>query len=127
MRLVIPAELSASLGCDAVSTPAEHGVRIMNCLPRVGCVFVLGRKWWWIVPAGSHIDVRWPPGSGYTVGTCVPGTSWTRAPGRPSSPVPRLIHRPEAGPPYTPPLPLYFLACHLAGVAPHWSPGAGRR
>ncbi|MCX4572415.1 hypothetical protein OHB41_04275 [Streptomyces sp. NBC_01571] len=121
--LVIPAELSPSLGYDAVGTSREHGERIMDCLPRVGCVFADDERWWWIVPSGSHIGVTWPSSTRYAIGARLADPSWTRALRRPRSDRPRLIHRPEGESPYTPPIPLYFLTCRLAGSAPRWSLG----
>ncbi|POX52317.1 hypothetical protein C3488_09150 [Streptomyces sp. Ru72] len=130
-RLCLPEELTAALGYDAVGIPARHGERITKCLPRVGCVFADDLRWWWIVPAGSDIGVTWPPTTSYAVDARVgPGAaadahhrdpSWSGPrPGRP-----RLIHRPDGDSPYTPPIPLYFLACRLAGSTPHWSLGVG--
>ncbi|MDQ0948889.1 hypothetical protein QFZ24_002812 [Streptomyces phaeochromogenes] len=127
-RLVIPAQLRAGLGCDAVTTSREHGERIMNSLPRVGCVFADDfegeERWWWIVPSGSHIGVTWPPSTTYTVGAHLADPSWTRARRGPWADRPRLIHSPAGGSPYTPPIPLYFLTCRLAGSVPSWSLGA---
>ncbi|MGW3649888.1 hypothetical protein [Streptomyces sp. NPDC000878] len=116
---------TAALGCDAVGTPREHGQRIMDSLPRVGCVFADDQRWWWIVPSGSHVGVTWPPSTRYAIGAQLADPSWTRT--RPASPSvrPRLIHSPEDGSPYTPPIPLYFLACRLAGSVPSWSLGTG--
>ncbi|MFC3574671.1 hypothetical protein ACFOZ0_15585 [Streptomyces yaanensis] len=114
-----------------MGTPREHGERIMNCLPRVGCVFADDLRWWWIVPAGSHIGITWPPSTSYAVhgyvgphggpetDTQLSDPSWSGP--RPGSPL--LIHRPGGDSPYTPPIPLYFLACRLAGITPHWSLG----
>ncbi|KPH99291.1 hypothetical protein OK074_6103 [Actinobacteria bacterium OK074] len=126
-RLVLPVEPPAGPGYDAVGTSSEHGERIMACLPRVGCVFADDRRWWWIVPSGSHIGVEWPPGTTYLVGADLADPSWTG--GRtPESGRPHLIHRPADDSPYTPPIPLYFLTCRLAGATPQWTPGAtGRR
>ncbi|MHA5054603.1 hypothetical protein [Streptomyces sp. SD15] len=124
-RLVIPAELSAGLGCDAVGTSREHGERIMESLPRVGCVFADDERWWWIVPSGSHIDVTWPSSTSYLVGARLADPSWTRALRRSRSDRPRLIHSPQGDSPYTPPIPLYFITCRLAGSTPSWSLGAG--
>ncbi|MER6352686.1 hypothetical protein ABT186_12760 [Streptomyces sp. NPDC001634] len=131
-RLALPEELTAALGYDAVGTPREHGERIMNCLPRVGCVFADDLRWWWIVPSGSDIGVTWPTSTSYAVGAYVgayggPATdagfdpSWSGP--RPGPPL--LIHRPDGDSPYTPPIPLYFLACCLAGSTPRWSLGVG--
>jgi hypothetical protein len=124
-RLAIPAELSSTLGCDAVGTSREHGERIMASLPRVGCVFADDERWWWIVPAGSHIGVTWPSSARYAVGAQLADPSWTRALWRSRSDRPRLIHSPEGDSPYTPPIPLYFITCRLAGSTPRWSLGAG--
>lgn len=123
-RLVIPAELSAGLGYDAVGTSREHGERIMDCLPRVGCVFADADRWWWIVPSGSHIGVTWPHTTSYAVGARLAEPSWTRAFRRSRTDRPRLIHSPEGDSPYTPPIPLYFITCRLAGSTPSWSLGA---
>lgn len=123
-RLMIPAELFPSLGYDAVGTSREHGERIMDCLPRVGCVFADDERWWWIVPSGSHIGVTWPSSARYAIGARLADPSWTRARGRSRAEHPRLIHTPEGDSPYTPPIPLYFITCRLAGSVPRWSLGA---
>jgi hypothetical protein len=117
--------MAAGLGCDAVGTPREYGQRIMDSLPRVGCVFADDQRWWWIVPSGSHLGVSWPPSTRYVVGAQPADPSWTRT--RPPSPSarPRLIHSPEGDSPYTPPIPLYVVACRLAGSVPSWSLGTG--
>jgi hypothetical protein len=122
---VLPARMAVGLGCDAVGTPREHGQRIMDSLPRAGCVFADDRYWWWIVPSGSHLGVSWPPSACYVVGADLADPSWTRT--RPPSPSvrPRLIHSSEGDCPYTPPIPLYVLACRLAGSVPSWSLGTG--
>ncbi|WP_128380162.1 hypothetical protein [Streptomyces cavernae] len=112
-RLVLPAGMPAGLGYDAVGTPLEYGERILACLPRAGCVFADSRWWWWIVPAGSNIDVDWPAAAHYAVDARVPDASWGTVRRR-------LIHRPGGDSPYTPPIPLYFMVCHIAGVRPHW-------
>lgn len=124
-HLVLPARLTADLGCDAVGTPPEYGRRIMGALPRVGCVFADDRRWWWIVPSGSHLGVIWPPSVRYVVGAQSADPSWTRTRPAPPSGGPRLIHSPEGDSPYTPPIPLYVLACRLAGSDPSWSLGIG--
>jgi hypothetical protein len=124
VRLVIPARLRTGLGCDAVGTSREHGKRIMDCLPRVGCVFADDERWWWIVPSGSHLGITWPPATRYVLGAHRADPSWTRALRGPRSDRPRLIHSPEGDSPYTPPIPLYFLTCRLAGSVPRWSLGA---
>lgn len=124
-RLVLPARMTTGLGCDAVGLPREHGQRIMDSLPRVGCVFADDQRWWWIVPSGSHLGVVWPPSIRYVVGAQLADPSWTRTRPVPPSARPRLIHSPEGDSPYTPPIPLYVLACRLAGSVPSWSLGAG--
>jgi hypothetical protein len=108
--LPLPAVLPASLGCDAVGLPAQHGFRLMARLPRAGCVFADADWWWWIVPAGSDLDLSWPSPARYIAGTTVPAVH------------PRLIHWPEDRTPYTPPIPFYLMVCQLAGTAPAWSP-----
>ncbi len=118
-RLPIPAELPTSLGYDAVGMPEEYGRRVMDSLSRVGCVYADDQRWWWIVPAGSDIDVTWPPFTRYALGGYLPGTAQAR-PARP-----RLIHHPRGGSPYTPPIPLYVITCHIAGIAPRWSLATG--
>ncbi|GAA4798761.1 hypothetical protein [Streptomyces ziwulingensis] len=125
-RLRLPARLAADLGYDAVGLPREHGERMLHSLPRVGCVFADDRRWWWIVPSGSQIGVEWPPTARYAVGARLTDPSWTRTQGaRPEAQRPGLLHAPRAGSPYTPPLPLYFLTCRLAGSAPRWTLTAG--
>lgn len=121
-RLAIPSNLSATLGYDAVGMPAEQGKLVMDCLPRVGCVFTDDRRWWWIVPSGSHIGVVWPSFTTYAVGAYV--TAGPAPEARPHRPA--LIHHPRGDSPYTPPIPLYFVTCHIAGIAPSWSLDQGR-
>ncbi|MGC9436825.1 hypothetical protein [Streptomyces sp. WG5] len=115
--LTLPTGLRADLGHDAVSTSQEHGERILAGLPRAGCVFADQGRWWWIVPSGSDIGVTWPHGTHYVVGD----PSWTRPRPAVRPTGPRLVHGPDGNSPYTAPIPLYFLACRLTGVAPHWS------
>lgn len=119
LGLPIPDDLSGGLGHDAVGTTPEHGRRIMECLPRIGCVFADDRQWWWVVPTGSQIGVAWPSSTRYAVGATL--TGWR---GRGPAGRIRLIHRPDHDSPYTPPLPLYFLTCRLAGITPRWSPAS---
>ncbi|BAG17886.1 hypothetical protein ACIQUZ_19565 [Streptomyces griseus] len=109
MRLVLPASMSATLGCDAVGVPARHGFRLMSHLPRTGCVFADADRWWWIVPAGSDLDLDWPEQVTYARDAEVPA-------GRP-----RLIHSPDGLTPYTPPIPLFLMVCQVTGVAPSWA------
>jgi hypothetical protein len=104
-RLVIPDDLPATLGCDAVGLPGRYGGQIMDRLPRVGCVFATADHLWWIVPAGSGAGLNWPFPARYTLGAHIHGAA-------------RLVHRPEASWPYTPPIPLYVTVCHIAGVSP---------
>ncbi|KIF71266.1 hypothetical protein HY68_25995 [Streptomyces sp. AcH 505] len=108
VQLPLPATLPASLGCDAVGVPARHGFRLMARLPRSGCVFADADWWWWIVPAGSDLELAWPEPARYVEGTSVPAAR------------PRLIHWPDDPTPYTPPIPFYLMVCQLAGTAPAW-------
>ncbi|MEU5719414.1 hypothetical protein AB0G71_27340 [Streptomyces sp. NPDC020403] len=112
-RLPLPPALSASLGYDAVGVPARYGFRLMSHLPRAGCVFADADRWWWIVPAGSDLDLDWPEQVSYATGAYVPA-------GRP-----KLIHAPDSRTPYTPPIPLFLMVCQVTGVTPSWTP-AGR-
>jgi len=106
--LPLPEALPTSLGCDAVGIPAVHGFRLMARLPRTGCVFADPEWWWWIVPAGSDLDLDWPAPARYIRGTTVPSLR------------PRLIHWPDDRAPYTPPIPFYLMICQIAGIAPSW-------
>jgi hypothetical protein len=110
-RLVMPDGMTAPLGCDAVAIPAVYGRRVLDRLPRVGCVFADGSSWWWIVPSDSDVALQWPEPARYTAGALV------RDARRP----PLLIHRPESSVPYTPPIPLYLALCRLTGATPAWS------
>lgn len=112
-RLALPSSLLADLGCDAVGVPARHGFRLLGRLPRNGCVFADADWWWWIVPAGSDQELTWPLPSHYARGAYVPATR------------PRLIRRPDDTSPYTPPIPLYLMACQLTGTTPLWPAGVG--
>lgn len=118
LRLAVPGAGAAALGCDAVGVPERTGYEVMARLPRVGCVFADGRRWWWIVPAGSGTGLLWPPAVDYA-----PGAAVSRAASGSGGPpaVPRLVHRPADGVPYTPPIPLYLLLCRRTGVEPAWS------
>jgi hypothetical protein len=104
-RLAIPADLPATLGCDAVGMPTGYGKIVMDRLPRIGCVFADSARLWWIVPSGSDTGIDWPWVARYSVGAHIPGRA-------------RLIHRPEEPGLYTPPIPLYVTLCHVAGVPP---------
>ncbi|MEO3974632.1 hypothetical protein [Streptomyces sp. CAU 1734] len=114
IRLEPPPSIVPALGCDAVGMPARHGFRLLAGLPRNGCVFADADWWWWMVPAGSDQELTWPLPSHYAEGADVPGTE------------PQLIHWPDDRCPYTPPIPLYLLACQLTGTAPLWTAGVGR-
>ncbi|WP_255305869.1 hypothetical protein [Streptomyces sp. Wb2n-11] len=109
VRLPVPPGLSVPLGCDAVGLPARHGFRMMAHLSRPGCVFADTDWWWWVVPAESDDGLLWPQPAQYVPGVYVPATR------------PRLIHSPEGNSPYTPPIPLYLMACRVADTAPAWS------
>ncbi|MEW2517147.1 hypothetical protein [Actinacidiphila alni] len=103
------------LGCDVVETSAEHGLRILDCLPSSGCVLARGRQWSWIVPTGSDIDVQWPPATRYLPDAAVLVSAYEpRAAGATHS----LVHLPDQGVPYTHPILLYFAACCISGVQP---------
>ncbi|MFD9907295.1 hypothetical protein [Streptomyces sp. NPDC059063] len=113
-RLAVPAGMRQPLGCDAVALPAEFGPRLLERLPRVGCVYEDGPRWWWIVPAESDVALDWPPPTLYSRGAVLPDA--TREPA--------LVHCPadlEGDVPYTPPLPLYsaYLALCRTGRAVH--------
>ncbi|MET9512792.1 hypothetical protein ABZX62_30825 [Streptomyces flavidovirens] len=109
VSLPVPPGLPTPLGCDAVGLPARHGFRMMAHLSRPGCVFADADWWWWLVPAESDLGLVWPQPARYVPGAYVPATR------------PRLIHTPEGGAPYTPPIPLYLMVCRVAGTAPAWS------
>jgi hypothetical protein len=115
VQLPLPPALSASLGCDAVGVPSRYGFRLMSHLPRTGCVFADDDRWWWIVPAGSDLDLDWPTQAAYAKGARVPAVR------------PRLIHQPDNCAPYTPPIPLFLMVCQVTGVTPSWAPSGGAR
>ncbi|MFI0986531.1 hypothetical protein [Streptomyces exfoliatus] len=108
-RLPVPVGLHTGLGCDAVGVPARFGFKILSRLPAKGCVYADSDWWWWLVPAGSDLDVVWPLPACYAPGAEIPDRA------------PRLIHHPDGTSPYTPPIPLYLLACQLTGTAPSWT------
>ncbi|MEW2525070.1 hypothetical protein [Streptomyces sp. NPDC047071] len=110
-RLAVPAGMGQPLGCDAVAMPAEFGPRLLDRLPRAGCVYADGPRWWWIVPADSDVALEWPPSAFYSPGAVVPDTVRE----------PVLVHRPEAAVPYTPPIPLYLALCRMSGAVPAWA------
>lgn len=110
-RLVMPEGMTAPLGYDAVALPAVYGRRVLDRLPRVGCIYGDGASWWWIVPSDSDVALEWPAPARYATGALI------RDARRP----PHLVHRPEGTVPYTPPIPLYLALCRLAGVTPAWS------
>ncbi len=112
LRLHLPEGMTEPLGCDAVSVPARLGPRLMDRLPRVGCVYEDGPRWWWIVPADSDVAMEWPAPVAYSAGAVVRDAGCRR---------PVLINRPEGGVPYTPPIPLYLALCGETGTTPGWS------
>ncbi|MEU1405146.1 hypothetical protein ABZ471_22785 [Streptomyces sp. NPDC005728] len=107
-RLPVPEGMTSPLGCDAVAVPDRLGQQIVPRLPRVGCVYADGTRWWWIVPSDSDYALPWPAPAQYAPGALVPVTA-------------RLIHRPEGTVPYTPPIPLYLALCRVTGTTPDWS------
>ncbi|MER5598139.1 hypothetical protein [Streptomyces sp. NPDC002265] len=110
-RLVVPDDMTVPLGCDAVAAPAGLGPLLLPRLPRVGCVYADGTRWWWIVPSDSDHALEWPAVTYYAVGAVVPDAAR----------LPHLIHRPDGTIPYTPPIPLYLALCRLTGTTPAWS------
>ncbi|MFF2654476.1 hypothetical protein [Streptomyces sp. NPDC058045] len=110
-RLAVPHGMKAPLGCDAVAVPAAFGRRMLDRLPRVGCVYGDGAHMWWLVPSDSDVAMEWPAPAHYTSGTLVPDAR--RSPG--------LIHRPTGSVPYTPPIPLYLVLCGMTGARPCWA------
>ncbi|MBW5425776.1 hypothetical protein GKQ77_30150, partial [Streptomyces sp. BG9H] len=112
LRLDLPEGMTEPLGRDAVAVPAALGPRLMSRLPRVGCVYEDGPRWWWIVPADSDVAMEWPSPAAYSAGAVV------RDGGRRA---PVLINRPEGDVPYTPPIPLYLALCRATGTTPGWS------
>ncbi|MFG2952721.1 hypothetical protein ACGF5O_03185 [Streptomyces sp. NPDC048291] len=104
----MPEGMTAPLGCDAVAVPARLGPLVVPRLPRVGCVYADGTRWWWIVPTDSDDALTWPAPAHYGTGAPLPGTA-------------RLIHRPDGTVPYTPPIPLYLALCRVTGTTPEWS------
>lgn len=117
-RIHVPttADFPAGLGCDVVETSAEHGLRILDCLPSSGCVLTNGSRWSWIVPTGSDIDVEWPSTTRYLVDAAVLVSAYEPRTG--GSVGHSLIHLPDQDVPYTHPILLYFAVCCIAGVQP---------
>jgi hypothetical protein len=116
IQVPITADFPPGLGCDVVETSAEHGARILACLPASGCVLTNGRRWSWIVPTGSDIDVKWPSTTRYLVDAAVLVSAYEPRTGGPAGH--RLVHLPDRDVPYTHPILLYFAACCIAGVQP---------
>ncbi|MFF4844564.1 hypothetical protein [Streptomyces collinus] len=109
-RLQVPEGMTSPLGCDAVAVPDRLGPLVVPRLPRVGCVYTDGARWWWIVPSDSDYALPWPAPAQYAPGATLPAAA-------------RLIHRPEGTVPYTPPIPLYLALCRVTGTTPDWSRG----
>ncbi|MEN3583526.1 hypothetical protein AAH978_05130 [Streptomyces sp. ZYX-F-203] len=110
-RLPLPGDVSAPLGCDAVSVPANLGPRVLALVPRVGCVYADDTRWWWVVPEESDHAMDWPEPAEY-----VRGALLSRAGGV----EPRLLHRSDDTVPYTPPIPLYLALCRVTDTLPTW-------
>ncbi|BDH04346.1 MULTISPECIES: hypothetical protein [Streptomyces] len=104
----VPEGMTAPLGCDAVAMPDRLAALIVPRLPRVGCVYADGGRWWWIVPADSDYALPWPAPAEYAPGAPVPATA-------------HLLRRPAGTIPYTPPIPLYLALCRVTGTTPDWS------
>ncbi|MBL1095603.1 hypothetical protein [Streptomyces coffeae] len=117
-RLALPSPLRTGRDYDAVGLAERDGRRVMELLPRAGCVLAHGGRWWWIVPPQSDVGVEWPPIALYAVGGMVSGGSEGRAGGADEEP--RLVHAPDDREPYTHPLLLHIAVCAVAGVAPAW-------
>lgn len=109
-RLPVPEGMTSPLGCDAVAVPDRLGPLVVPRLPRVGCVYTDGARWWWIVPSDSDYALPWPAPAQYAPGATLPAAA-------------RLIHRPDGTVPYTPPIPLYLALCRVTGTTPDWSRG----
>ncbi|WP_436958450.1 hypothetical protein [Streptomyces sp. SudanB182_2057] len=109
--LSLPDGMTAPLGWDAVAVPDRLGPLVVPRLPRVGCVYTDGSRWWWIVPSDSDYALPWPVPARYARGALVTGAA-------------RLIHRPAGTVPYTPPIPLYLALCRVTGTTPDWSRAA---
>ncbi|MES9522155.1 hypothetical protein [Streptomyces capoamus] len=107
-RPALPDGMTAPLGFDAVAVPDRLGPLVVPRLPRVGCVYADGSRWWWIVPSDSDYALPWPSPAHYAPGALITGAA-------------RLIHRPEGTLPYTPPIPLYLALCRVTGTNPDWS------
>lgn len=107
-RLQVPDGMTVPLGCDAVAVPDRLGPLVVARLPRLGCVYADGARWWWIVPSDSDYALPWPAPAEYAPGALVGGGA-------------RLIHRPRGTVPYTPPIPLYLALCRATGTTPDWS------
>jgi len=107
-RLLVPEGMTVPLGCDAVSVPARFGPLLLPRLPRVGCVYADGSRWWLLVPSDSDVALEWPAPAHYATGAVVPDA-------------PDLIHKPDGTLPYTPPIPLYLALCRMTGTTPVWS------
>ncbi|MER6461814.1 hypothetical protein ACWC4D_01135 [Streptomyces sp. NPDC001288] len=108
LRHPVPEGMTTPLGCDAVAVPARLGPLVIPRLPRVGCVYADGTRWWWIVPSDSDYALSWPAPAHYSPGAPLPGAA-------------RLIHRSAGTVPYTPPIPLYLALCRVTGTTPEWS------
>ncbi|EFG65451.1 hypothetical protein [Streptomyces sp. SPB074] len=114
VRLTVPSGMTTSMGVDAVGVPEALARRVMGRLPRMGCVFADGGRWWWIVPSGSDVALEWPAPAHYAAGALVPDARKE----------PRLVHQPSGKAPYTPPIPLYVTLCRLTDTLPPWSRSA---
>jgi hypothetical protein len=117
-RLQLPSVLRTSAAYDAVGVAERHGPRVMELLPRAGCVLADAGCWWWIVPPQSDVGVNWPPLARYAAGGRMTGPSRGRT-GH-AGEEPRLVHWPRDNEPYSHPLLLHIAVCAAAGICPAW-------
>jgi hypothetical protein len=116
LHVPVPPGFPSGTDCDVVETSARYGLRILQRMPRAGCVLALGDRWSWIVPTGSDVDVAWPPPARYLVDAAVLVPSRDVGRGEPGGH--EVVHRSGHRAPYTHPILLYFATCCVAGVRP---------
>ncbi|MFP3990576.1 hypothetical protein U9R90_24550 [Streptomyces sp. E11-3] len=114
---LLPDGMTTPLGCDAVGVPEALGPQLRELLPRVGCVYTDGTRWWWIVPSGSELALDWPMPARYAAGGLVPAAAGALRP----------VHQAAGAVPYTPPIPLYLALCRVTETVPAWMRSAVSR